>query len=155
MRGALIAPLLWLGLLGAAAAQPHAASIDANQISSPQRGADVGASQIGAAGTGLTATGQLTQTKPTSEAAPSLSTPGQGRNTAVAAVKGHDHCDPAAGHSAAHPDCAHIIDNRGAEFANQTPDQAAPAVHADASSDGLVDDVVNGGTGTVVVLQGK
>ena len=53
------------------------------------------------------------------------------------------------------PECARIVDNRPSEFAPATPGQPQPVAHPDDRSSGLVSDVLNGGTGSVVVLPGK
>jgi hypothetical protein len=129
---------------------------DTDQISSPAGGAGVTAGQIGGPSRGAAiAPSQLTRPLPRADAPSPLSAPGQGRNTSIAAVKGHDRCDPAGGASANQPECARIIDNRANEFAAPAQEQSQPAVHPDATSSGLVNDILNGGTGSVVVLPGK
>jgi hypothetical protein len=80
---------------------------------------------------------------------------GQGRNPSVAAVDGHDRCDPTAGTSADQAACAHILDQRANEFSNGAAAPPPTQVPTDASSSGLVNDVVTGGTGTVVPLPPK
>jgi len=48
---------------------------------------------------------------------PPLSSPAQGRNTAVAPVGGHDRCDPDIAGRALPKDCARILERRAGEFA--------------------------------------
>lgn len=127
-----------------------AASTDAGQISTAA-GSPVDGGQITGRTRSLASEPQLSPTLQKVEAPPPLSSSDQSRNTATAAIHGHDHCDPAAGPSSNAPDCARILDNRADEFANTEPAGPAP-VDTDKSQTGLVDDIVNGGTGTVVTL---
>jgi len=127
---------------GQVAARPGAADVSAGQITTPS-------------GDAATAPNQLTGTRPRADAPPPLSARSQGRNTNIAVVKGHDRCDPAAGASAGRPECARIIDNRADAFAGAPEDQLAPVVHSDAPASSMVNDILNGGTGSVVALPSK
>jgi len=129
-----------------------ASSTDAGQISSGDA-SSVGASQISTPTATTSAPPQVSSSKLNASAPPALSNVGQGRNAAVAPIKGHDRCDAAAGGSAAQPECANILDNRSDDFTNTSQTAAVPQTPpTDKTSSGLVDDVVNGGTGTVVPL---
>ncbi|HEY5006793.1 MAG TPA: hypothetical protein VII42_02245 [Caulobacteraceae bacterium] len=138
----IVAPIPSAAVADQIAARPVAADVDAGQIT-------------GASGKSATAANQLTGSRPRADAPPQLSARGQDRSTNIAAVRGHDRCDPAAGASARRPECARIIDNRADEFARPGDDQTAPVVHADAPPSSMVDDIVNGGTGTIVALPAK
>ncbi len=128
----------------------------ADQIVAKPVAVDIDAGQItGASGKAATAANQLSGSQARADAPPQLSARGQGRNTDIAAIRGHDRCDPAAGASARRPECAWIIDNRADEFARPGGDQTAPVVHADAPPSSMVNDIVNGGTGTIVALPAK
>jgi hypothetical protein len=130
--------------------------VGAAQIAGPGGAADVNAAQIvtPSGGRAALAPAQLTGLRPRADAPPRLTDPSQDRNIHVAIVKGNDRCDPAAKGSAARPECAHIVDNRADEFA-QPEAQSEPVVHPGATSSGLVSDILNGGTGSVVVLPGQ
>jgi hypothetical protein len=131
------------------------AGVGAAQIAAGPGAADVSAGQIiMPSGGRALAPAQLTGLRPRADAPPRLSDPSQDRNINVAIVKGHDRCDPAAKASAGRPECAHIVDNRADEFA-QPEAQSEPIVHPGATSSGLVSDILNGGTGSVVVLPGQ
>jgi hypothetical protein len=140
----------------AQAAGPDSSQIDTGQIVAARRAADVSAGQIiqPSQASAISAS-QLTRSLPRADAPAPLSTPAQGRNTSITAVKGHDRCDPAWTAGASKADCARIIDNRAGEFAPSAPDQSEPIVHPAGTSSGLVDDILNGGTGSIVVLPGK
>lgn len=125
---------------------------DAGQISVPARAGDLNAGQISASPSAPTGARQLTKAPPNVDAPAPLSTASQGRNTSIAAVKGHDRCDATPGRPAQRPECARIIENRVEEFSAPAPDQTAAKVDPDATASGLVNDIVNGGTGTVVTL---
>jgi hypothetical protein len=139
--------------LPSAARGPNGQATDPGQIAPPARHADLGAAQIGGApkAGGIDAA-QLTQTAPTAEAAPGLSTPNQGRNTRLGAVGGHDRCDPAETHPADHAACDQIIDNHADAFATTPRRPDAAIVDPDAPAPNIVNDIVNGGTGTVVSI---
>ena len=79
-------------------------------------------------------------------------TPTDGRSTSIAGVDGRDRCEGNSSSPAVTEACAHILDSRAADFPG--PDRSGPAATFDPDKDasGLVDDVVNGGTGTVVTL---
>jgi hypothetical protein len=132
---------------------PGAQVMDPGQISPPARRADLGAAQIGGAPkAGATDAAQLTQAAPTAEATPGLSTPNQGRNTRLGAVGGHDRCDPAEATRADAATCDQIIDNHADAFANTPRRPDAAIVDPDAPAPNIVNDIVNGGTGSVVSI---
>jgi hypothetical protein len=136
----------------AAAKARNPRGTDPGQISAPARRADLGEAQIAAPPkTGATDAAQLTPAAPTAEASAALSTPNQGRNTNLGAVGGHDRCDPAETPHADHSGCDQIIDNHADAFANVRRSDAA-IVDPDAPAPNIVNDIVNGGTGTVVSI---
>ena len=56
-----------------------------------------------------------------------LSTPAEGRNTAVSAVQGDDRCDPQLAEQAPLPEqCSRVIETRSAEFARPAPTPLSP-----------------------------
>jgi hypothetical protein len=120
-------------------ATPNSSSVDTDQIS-PTRAASVGQTQVNGSGR-------------TADAPAGPSSVSQGRNAAVAPIKGRDHCDPAAGSTTAKPECAQILDQRADSFNGAPAPQPAPVdTSARTDSSSLVDSIVNGGTGTVVTL---
>jgi hypothetical protein len=130
--------------------------VAAAQIATGRGAADVSAGQIVTPSGGRAlAPAQLVGQGPRADAPARLSDPSQDRNINVAIVKGHDRCDPAAGASARRPECARIIDNRTDAFAGAPEDHLAPVVHSDAPASSMVNDILNGGTGTVVALPSK
>jgi hypothetical protein len=150
---------LWLGGASFAGAEPASQTPSvaaADQIAAGPVATDIDAGQIsGASLKAATSINQLSGAQPRVEAPAQLPSHSQGRDTSVGAIGGHDRCDPAAGASAHRPDCARIIDNRADEFAHAGDDQAAPAVNANAPAASMVNDIVNGGTGTIVTLPAK
>ncbi|HXQ15846.1 MAG TPA: hypothetical protein VN814_14610 [Caulobacteraceae bacterium] len=148
---ALAVGLLASGRLQAEAQMPLSGT---DQIAAPAGAADVSASQITAPlGRAAIVPNQLTRHTLRADAPPSSSTPDQGRNTNVVAVIGHDRCAP--GKNVDRPECARIVESRPNEFTPAAQEQPEPVVHPDATSSGLVSDVLNGGTGSVVVLPPK
>jgi hypothetical protein len=142
--------LALFGALGVAAS-PAGTVADPGQITAPSR-ADVSAGQIGAPTLGpASAPRQLTGAGARADAPPPLSTPSQGRNTAVAVVKGHDRCDPVPG-VPAEPDCERIADRQAEQRASQPPSQTPTIANTESDSASLVNSIVTGGTGTVVNL---
>ncbi len=148
---------LGLALLIAAAtasAQPAPspqASVTEGQVPPPQ-GSAVDTDQISPTTTKVTQS-QLSAIMRTADAPNGPTTVGQGRNAAVAPIKGQDHCDAAVEGAAAKPECAAILDRQAASFTPPppAPSSAAP-VNTNTDATGLVDSIVNGGTGTVVTL---
>jgi len=144
---------LFLG--SAAAAQPIAPIADTAQISTPAGKADVGAGEITTgAGDAATPPAQLTRPARRADAPADLSARQQGRNLALPQVKGRDRCDPAAGAGADTATCVRIMQDQSAwpPAPSSTP---AVTVNPNATPAGLVNDIVNGGTGSVVVLSPK
>jgi hypothetical protein len=165
---ALIAPSLAFGLMVAPANAQVSANMvdvqmsgaerartaqatDVGQISTVSGRADMAAGQIAAPRkAAVIDAGQLTNVGPTAEATPSLSSKAEGRNTRVGMVGGHDRCDAAAGASADRSGCDRIPDGRADEFGAVRSQNVPIVVDPDAPAPDLVDDIVNGGTGTVV-----
>jgi hypothetical protein len=152
MRLLRIALALTVLAAGAARAAPPdpAASVTAGQVSAP-RSTAVGADQIAAPQAGVTSEQQLSRTLAPVDAPSGGSTPGRGRDTTVARIGGHDHCDPATPGADKSPECARILEQNADAFAQSQPVAPAP-VDTNANATGLVDSIVNGGTGSVVTL---
>lgn len=144
----LIAPLLAAALLSSSPGGA-APAVEAGQIG-PVRGTSVDP-------------GQITTMGPPPVSAPQIPPPAEGtgvaagakgaerpRSVVVAPVRGQDRCDPATRGQSRPVDCDAILDRRAADFGTGTS-QPVPA-DPNRSAAGLVDDVVNGGTGTVVTL---
>ena len=132
-----------------AAARPT----DAGQISAATTSGAVSAGQIAAApGAGSLAPSQLTAPTHSTESSSPVSRLNQGRNVSVTAIAGHDRCDPVAGQQADRSGCDRIIENRADEFSTPAPPPPATVVNTDAPAPDIVNDIVNGGTGTVVTL---
>ena len=127
---------------------PAANTAAADQIA-PASGGAVSADQIGGAGATAVGASQLSSTMASVSAPPPLSRPSQGRDTNVAAIRGHDRCDPAAPTSG-QAACDNILDQKGDQFA--PPEQeTAKTANTDAPADDLVNNIVSSGTGTVVI----
>ncbi|MDQ8757801.1 hypothetical protein RCO27_16360 [Sphingosinicella sp. LHD-64] len=130
--------------IGAGAAQP----IGTPQISTGRRGVDVQQRieretapppQLSSSDESGSATPQLTReaesARPASQlyrggrtAQPStpLSSPAEGRTSAVARVEGRDRCDPRAPRESVSPECRRVIETRAAEFAQPDPTRLSP-----------------------------
>ena len=156
--GGLTVAAILAATASAAVADPSPSSaVDASQISQPlnpdgsaRRAASAAdAGQISAPKPNGAAPAQLTAAKPRADAPPALSTAAQSRDATTAPIKGHDRCDPANGASARQSECDNILDQKGDQFS--PPEQAtARTADTDAPASNLVNDIVNGGTGSVV-----
>jgi hypothetical protein len=155
-HGRLLVIGIGLGLLGVTTAAstragPSATDADAGQISAHPR-SDVSTGQIGGPARGqASAPRQVSGSGRTAAAPPPLSSPSQGRNTAVGVVSGHDRCDPTAA-SAQSPECAQIADRKPDELAPEPASQAPTIADTQSDSASLVNSILSGGTGTVVTL---
>jgi hypothetical protein len=129
--------------------QPPSPGAAADQIAQPPAAA-VQTGQLSVPSTGQTSAEQLSTTMASAAAPPALSTPAEGRNAQTAPIHGHDRCDPAAGSSAVQPACAHILDGTAGQFSAPTTETARTA-NPDAPASALVNDIVGGGTGSVVI----
>jgi hypothetical protein len=141
---------------------PPAASVDAGQISAPAgpavgsgqipasvRPGSVDAGQISSSQPSVAPPAQISSTLASVSAPPPLSTEAQSRDTKASAIRGHDRCDPAAGASAEQPACANILDQKADQFP-PPPTADAKVANPDAPASSLVNDIVTGGTGSVV-----
>jgi hypothetical protein len=172
VRGAFPVILAGLLLIGASRAQAQASRADetqapsiagsqpspvtdTGQISSPATASDVNTGQApGPSHAASTAASQLSGTSRAAEAPAPVSTPAQGRNTSLTAVDGHDRCDAAARRQADRSGCDRIIEKRADEFASPPP--PSPTIsNPDTPAPDLVNDILNGGTGSVVALPPK
>ena len=126
---------------------------DPGQISTRTIRTDLGPAQIAPAPkVGAVDAAQLVTSGPSVDASPSLSTPSQGRNTRVGVVGGHDRCDPAEARPSDSTDCDQIIERRADAFAAPHRRTDPAMVDPDAPAPNIVNDIVNGGTGTIVSM---
>lgn len=142
---------------GAANIQPPtaAASTNVGQISAPAA-ASVNASQVSAAPSpgpqsAASAPSQLSPIVRSVEPSPALSSASQGRTAVVTVVSGHDRCDSADPSAARRAECAAILDRRAEQFTNAGAVAPVTTADPDAPASSLVNDIVNSGTGSVVV----
>jgi hypothetical protein len=124
---------------------PTSSSTDAGQIASPHGGAAT-AGQISTGGA-ATSAGQITT--PTSNVSGTTQLSPTVYSVNAAAIRGHDRCDPAAGASAGSAECRNTLEQHADQFA--PPAEVAPVANTDAPAANLVNDIVNSGTGSVVV----
>jgi hypothetical protein len=129
-----------------------ATSVKADQVPVPASTAATDADQIAPPRSNLTGEQQLSRTLAPADAPSGGTAPGQSRDATVARIGGHDRCDAALPDTDKRPECARILDQHADAFIQDQPVAPAPVDATNTDSSGLVNTIVNGGTGTVVAI---